>query len=376
VKRLAALAAGLVLVAGCGSDSSSSSPGAASGSAKLSAAQGLIDKYSAEPTFSPPGDPFDAAAGMKGKKIMEIPITSEIPLTQVIAKEMSAQAKRIGFPLKVWENQGKSDQWVQGMQTAIAQHYDAIDLLGIDPKLLKPQIEQARAAGIKVTSSHLAGFGWQVPSYIDGAIRLPYYEVGQILAAWAIVKTDGKANTLAIVAEDLASTADVVKGINDEFARDCPSCKLATRNVPTTQWASGVQKEVASGLQRDPNVNYLLPIYDAMTQFASAGLQVAGKANKVGMASFNGTPFALQMVADGKLDMNLGENEVWIGRAILDAAMRAAMDKPVPDDTYAKAPLLVFTKKNVANAGTPPDPAKGYGESYVAGFDKLWGLAQ
>lgn len=376
MKRLAALAAGLVLVAGCGSDSSSSSPGAASGSAKLSAAQGLIDKYSAEPTFSPPGDPFDAAAGMKGKKIMEIPITSEIPLTQVIAKEMSAQAKRIGFPLKVWENQGKSDQWVQGMQTAIAQHYDAIDLLGIDPKLLKPQIEQARAAGIKVTSSHLAGFGWQVPSYIDGAIRLPYYEVGQILAAWAIVKTDGKANTLAIVAEDLASTADVVKGINDEFARDCPSCKLATRNVPTTQWASGVQKEVASGLQRDPNVNYLLPIYDAMTQFASAGLQVAGKANKVGMASFNGTPFALQMVADGKLDMNLGENEVWIGRAILDAAMRAAMDKPVPDDTYAKAPLLVFTKKNVANAGTPPDPAKGYGESYVAGFDKLWGLAQ
>jgi ribose transport system substrate-binding protein len=259
------------------------------------------------------------------------------------------------------------------MQTAIAQHYDAIDLLGIDPKLLKPQIDKARAAGIKVTSSHLAGFGWQVPAYIDGAIRLPYYEVGQVLAAWAIVKTDGKANTLAIVAEDLASTADVVKGIKDEFARDCPSCKLTTRNVPTTQWASGVQKEVAAGLQRDPNVNYLLPIYDAMTQFAAAGLQVAGK---VGMASFNGTPFALQMVADGKLDMNLGENEVWIGRAILDAAMRAAMDKPVPNDTYAKAPLLVFTKENVANAGTPPDPAKGYGESYVAGFDKLWGLQQ
>ena len=54
--------------------------------------------------------------------------------------------------------------------------------------------------------------------------------------------------------------------------------------------------------------------------------------------------------------------------------MRAAMDEPVPDDSYAKAPLLVFTKDNVANAGTPPDPAKGYGSAYESGFDELWGL--
>lgn len=379
MKRLAILAAGACLLVGCGGDEaakpSSSGSDSASGGANVQAAQQMVDKYSAEPAFAPPGEPFDAAAGMKGKKIMEIPITSEIPLTQVISTEMSAQAKRIGFELKIWENQGSSDQWVRGMETAIAQKYDAIDLLGIDPKLLKPQIDKARAAGIKVTSSHLAGFGWEVPDYIDGAIRLPYHEVGQILAAWAIVQTEGKANTLAIVAEDLASTADVVKGIKDEFARDCPECKLTTRNVPTTQWASGVQKEVSSGLQRDPTVNYLLPIYDAMTQFAAAGLQVAGKSGTVGMASFNGTPFALEMVADGKLDMNIGENEVWIARAILDAAMRAAMDQTVPENTYEKAPLLVFTKDNVADAGTPPDPAKGYGDAYEAGFDELWGLA-
>jgi ribose transport system substrate-binding protein len=375
MRRLALVLAGTCLLAACGSDDEQSAPSAAAGGAKVEAAQALLDKYSSEPAFSPPGPAIDAVAGMKGKKVMEIPITSEIPLTQVIATEMSKQARRVGFELKVWENQGKSDQWVQGMETAIAQRYDAVDLLGIDPKLLKPQIDKARAAGVKVTSSHLAGFGWEVPDYIDGAVRLPYYEVGRLLAAWAIVQTEGKANTLAIVAEDLASTADVVKGIEDEFARDCPDCKLATRNVPTTQWASGVQKEVSSGLQRDPTVNYLLPIYDAMTQFAAAGLQVSGKSGKVGMASFNGTPFALEMVADGKLDMNIGENEVWIARAILDAAMRAAMDEPVPGNSYEKAPLLVFTKANVANAGTPPDPAKGYGDAYEAGFDELWGLS-
>ena len=154
----------------------------------------------------------------------------------------------------------------------------------------------------------------------------------------------------------------MVKGIEDEFKRDCPECKLTTRNVPTTQWANGVQKEVSTGLQRDPSVNYLLPIYDAMTQFAAAGLQVAGKAGTVEMASFNGTPFALEMVADGKLEMDLGENEVWIARAILDAAMRAAMDEPVPDDDYAKAPLLRLHQGQRRRSGNPAGPGQGLRE--------------
>jgi ribose transport system substrate-binding protein len=374
---IAALAAGALALAACGGDDhsgSSSSSSAAGGGADLQAAQQVIDKYSAEPAFNAPGPPIDAAAGMKGKKIMEIPVSSEIPIAQVLDNELVTQAKRIGFELKVWENQGKPDQWVQGMEAAIAQGYDAIDLLAIQPGVLRPQIEKARKAGIKVISSHLAGFGWTVPDYIDGALRLPYEEAGEVLAAWAIVQTKGKADVLAIQATDQLSSADMIKGMKAVFARACPDCELTARNVPTTKWASGVQKEVATGLQRDPKVNYVVPIFDAMTPFAIAGRQVAGKAATAGMASFNGTPFALELVSQGKLDMNLGENEVWIARAMLDAAMRAAMGEPVPEDTYKAAPLLVFTKDNVADAGTPPDPAKGYGDAYEAGFDQLWGV--
>jgi ribose transport system substrate-binding protein len=376
----AGMVAAAATLAACGSDSETESTAPASGgadaapAANIAASQQLLDEYSKEPAFEAPGPEFDAKAGMAGKKVMTIPVTSEIPITQVLTEEMAAQAKRIGFTYKAWQNQGKVDQWVQGIETAIAQKYDTVDLLAIDPKLLKPQIDKAREAGVKVISSHLAGFGWEVPDYIDGAVRLPYYEVGRLLGAWTIVKTDGKADAVAIVAEDLASTADVVKGMEDEFAENCSDCKLTTRNVPTTQWATGVQNEVRSGVQANPNVNAVIPIYDAMTQFALAGLQQAGKAGKVVTATFNGTPFALEMVADGKLDMNIGENEIWIARAMLDAAMRAAMDEEVPGNHYEKAPLLVFTKDNVAGAGTPPDPAKGYGDAYEAGFDALWGI--
>lgn len=368
------MAAGIVASAlalgACGGEETAAS----SSGANTERAQQLIAKYKKEPTFSPPGPAFDAAKGMKGKKIMSIGVTDQIPLVQVIESEMAAQAKRIGFAFKHWQNQGKPDQWVQGIETAIGENYDVIDLLGIDPKLVKPQIEKARAAGIKVISSHLAGFGWEIPDYIDGAVRLPYREVGRILAAYSIIQNKGDVNALAVVANDLASSEDVIAGLREEFKADCPQCKLTVTNVPSTQWTTGVQNEVSSGIQRDPKLNYLIPIYDAMTQFAVAGLAVAGKAGEIPIATFNGTPFALDLVREGKVGMNIGENLAWVARAMLDANMRAAMGEPVPDTTYDKAPLLIFTKDNVAQAGTPAKQSQGYGDAWQAGFDKLWGM--
>jgi len=60
--------------------------------------------------------------------------------------------------------------------------------------------------------------------------------------------------------------------------------------------------------------------------------------------------------------------------AMLDADMRAAAGLKVPANHYKGAPLYIFTKANVKKAGTPPDPAKGYGEAYHQGFAKLWGV--
>jgi ribose transport system substrate-binding protein len=373
VKRstiLAAIAAAALCAVGVAT-AATARPSAGTG---VDAAKALIAKYSKEPAFVAPGPAFAAKTALRGKKIMIIPVTSQIPITQVITASMAKQAKRVGFTFTNWQNQGKADQWIAGINQAIAQKYDVVDLLAIPPAVLKPQIDQARKAGVKVISSHFAGFGWQPPAYIAGAVRLPYFQVGQILAAWAVVQTNGKANVLSIVANDLVSSADVIKGMKDVFGRDCSGCKLDIVDVPTVEWANKVQGEVQSGLQRNPNVNYVLPIYDAMTSFVSAALRTSGKAGTIQQASFNGTPFVLTAVKKGDVQMDIGENEDWIARAMLDADMRAAAGLKVPKDTYKGAPLYIFTKANVAKAGTPPGPASGYGKAYGPGFDKLWGI--
>jgi ribose transport system substrate-binding protein len=310
---------------------------------------------------------------MAGKIIVSIPVSSNIPITAILESTMASVARQLGFRFVHWENQGKSDQWVQGMRYAIQQHATVIDLLAIPPGLLKPQIDEARRAGIKVVSSHFAGFGQPQVSYIDGTVLLPYRTVGQLEADWAIAHTNAHTDAVAVVANDLESTQAVVEGIKSEFANHCHGgCSVRFVNVATTNWASGVQPVVAAALQADPHLNYVIPIYDAMTQFAVAALTAARKSSQVQMDSFNGTPFALGLIAKGQLQMDIGEDEDWVARGMIDYEMRlAAHIRPPASENF---PLYIWDRGNVSRAGTPPQASEGYGTAYIRGYDRLWGL--
>ena len=120
--------------------------------------------FASLPVFVAPGPSFDAAACMKGKSILSIPVSSANPFTANIEKSMQGVAAKVGFKFTTWENQGQSSQWVQGMDTALNQKVSLIDLLaGTDPRVLVPQIAAARAGEIPVIASHYSGVE-QTPS--------------------------------------------------------------------------------------------------------------------------------------------------------------------------------------------------------------------
>ena len=108
--------------------------------ADMDAARALIAQYSAAPTFTPPGEAFDAAACMADKSIFVIPLTNANPFNQAISDGMIAAAGMVGFDLRAWETQMDPTQWIQGINTAVAEGYDLIDLQGgLPPEFLIPQ---------------------------------------------------------------------------------------------------------------------------------------------------------------------------------------------------------------------------------------------
>jgi ribose transport system substrate-binding protein len=330
-----------------------------------------IAPFAAKPVFVPPGPAFDAKACAKGKTIFSIPQSSANPFTANIEKAMQAAAAKVGLNFTVWQNQGGKTEYVQGMNTALNQKASLIDLLaGPDPRALVPQVKAAADAGIPTIASHFNGYeqSAEVAKYAAGDVPIDYFKAGSLLADWAIAKTEGKLNALIVTAPGPLSSDSTLAGIKAELAK-CPQCKFKVLEFPDS-WASKITPGVQAALLADPGVNYVVTMYDPMTQFVTPAVTITGSKAKVD--GFNGTPFAIGLVQQGKVDMDLGENLDWIGYAIVDAELRRICGlAPVADP---KIPLYVFDKSNAADAGTPPQLSQGYGDAYVEGYEKLWKL--
>ena len=334
-----------------------------------------IAAYSGLPEFVAPGEAFDARACMADKSIFTIPASSAIPFITTIATHKSALAEMLGFEHMVWENQGNPTQWIQGIEHAVNNGFDLVSLLaGADPRFFQPQVMAAQAAGLKVVTSHLTGLEQEAPAGVDAATAIDYRKAGELMADWTISRTGGAVNALVIVSTEALSTDSIVAGLTEAFDTRCPDCTYEIVNVPITDWATRIQPTVAGALQANADLNYVIPIYDSMSTFVTPAIAIAERGEDVKVVTFNGTPFVLDLIREGSVEMDIGENLDWIAHAMLDAEMRLLCGQdPISD---SKVPLRVFSAENIGEVGEPADPAMGYGDAYVQGYHDLWMIAE
>ena len=264
-------------------------------------------------------------------------------------------------------------QWAQGISTAIAESYSLIDLQGgLPPEFMAPQIGEAQAAGLKVTAT----LNWDAttqatPHFMDGAANTDYVTVGNIIAAWAMVQTEGKVNALVLGPDEITPTAPLRDAIIGYLTENCPDCKTTYINLPMNDWATQGHPAVQNAILADPTINYVLPVYGSISGFIVPAIQIAGSAAKI--VSYNGTPFVLDMMRDGDIvEMEVGESLGWVGMAGVDANMRLLCGLPAV--TQLNTPAFIFTDANVATAGNPATFNDGYGDVHIAGFQALWGI--
>jgi ribose transport system substrate-binding protein len=347
--------------------------GAASADSKMDAAKAFIAQHMSVTPFVNPGPAFDAKKCAEGKKMESLPLSTTIPYSMTTNKAMATAAAKVGLGYSTWENQLKVDQWIAGINNAIGQKDTLINLWsGINPDVLRPQIAEAHKAGIKVVSTDTYDVTQTPSSAVDNAARSNHTLAAKLMANWAYVRTGGKPDVIIVGSDEITATKPMVKAIKDTLKALCPECKAQYLNVPAPEWGTKIQPGVQAMLIADPGVNFVLPIYDSMAQFVIPALRLTNRLGSVKIAGGDGTPFVLDLVRTGQVDMDVGSSLGWIGYAGLDAALRVMCGlAPVHD---LNTPFVVFDKTNVARAGIPATYDKGYGDAYIAAFDKLWGL--
>ena len=376
-----AFAFALMACGGSSGGGSSTSPSASSSASgdqaanQATAAQayaGMTDV----PTFKAPGPAFDAKKAMSGKGILSIPGSGTDPFYVQVETGMKDAAQAVGYKFTTYMNQGQLTQYQQGFQQAINSKASLVDLLaGPDPHALKPQIDQAQSAGLKVVSSHLTGFQQTVP-YVNNNLPQDYGKAGQILADW-IIAHSWNTHCLVLVADEIVSTSNVEAGFKDEAAKLDPGLQYKFVNVPVPDWGTKIQPIVQSAIVADPKLTYVAAIYDNMLTGCVPAVTATNSADRVKLIGFNASPGIVDMVREGKVEMDFGDMLNWAGWAIADAEMRIIAGQPVPQNgavgQYLNNPFRMWIESNASEMGVPAQYTKGYGD-YQSQYKKLWGL--
>jgi len=250
-------------------------------------------------------------------------------------------------------------------------------VLGVRPRLVRgggtlPIVPALAAKGIPTIVAHLYDEHQPSAPNVGAVVNIPYNVAGQLIADHAIVDTNGKTDALVVTINQVKSTVPMVAGVKAEFAKYCQGCKLSFTDVTIADIATKIQPNVQGALTADPNINYVICLYDsAEAPFAEAAIRAAGRVGKVKISTFNGTPTVLKDVKSGAIvTMDVGENLEWIGYAIVDQSMRIMGGLPTVKSEHV--PVRVFDKSNIAQAGS--SFTSGWGNSYIGGYQKLWGL--
>ena len=188
-------------------------------------------------------------------------------------------------------------------------------------------------------SSHLSGLEQDVPN-VDYNLPIDYNKAGRLLADW-VITNDTTAHVLVIVSDEIVSTASMKDGISSEFdTYGGPDIEYDFVNVPIPEWGTKIKPAVQSAIVADPDLTYVVCIYDSMSQFVTPAIDATNSADQVKVIGFNGTPFVVDLVREGKVEMDIGDSLNWAGMAIADAEMRLIGDMGLVDEHQHPVPAL------------------------------------
>jgi ABC-type sugar transport system substrate-binding protein len=383
-----------VALAACGSSSSSSSSGGSSGGAGASSSSGtgttssgssgvaeakkLVTQEEQPPAFKGPTSKVDISKA-KGKTVYYVSLTEEIPALHEWGVVFAQQLAAAGVTTQKCDAKGSPDGITTCLQQALAAKPDMIVAQALDTKFIASYIARAKAAGIKFVTAQTGTPGIPTISGDDAEVTFDYPQVGRTLADWFVADsgcTQGGPQIITSTSSRQPSAAEV-GGIQSEVNRLCPSLSVpSVQNVLIPDWPTSLATTTRSLLNQNPNLKYLLPLYDGMTIYmvpAINGVLRAKSTTKV--ASFNATPVVIQneLAKPSPLAADVGGPNQWYGVALADQVLRVlAGQAPVASESV---PLRLFTRDNVGTIDPKKDESTWYGSvNPICEYHKLWGL--
>jgi ribose transport system substrate-binding protein len=373
---MASVGVAALIAAGCGSVNSSGDP---AGSAQaMPARKGVeqarlrVEEARTLPQFPRLGPPLDVSQ-MKGKRVFRISYADAVPYMALVGQGVTQAAEAAGASVTQFDAKAQLSEAARGIERAASQRYNAIIIDNFSGDQLSNSISHARQAGAKVViNNERAGSMPPLNPQVAGTEGFQYARTARLEADWAIQDSNGKADVLVIGAAGVPGSDIMLEAMKQEFPALCPACKVTYTNVAVADWATQLPTVTSTQLNRDPSINYIIPIWDGMVFDVAPGVRNAGAAHRVKIVTSNGTPAIMEMLKQRDIvAADISDPMQWLGWAAFDQAMRVLQGKSPIDE---RIPSRLFDSTNIDQIDIAAGVPAWYRNVYVHGFRRLWGL--
>jgi ABC-type sugar transport system substrate-binding protein len=330
--RVAGIAVAAVIpmvLAACssGSSSSSSSPATGSGSAPSTATS-------------------SAAAAAKSYNVELVVGTKSDDFYVTMECGAMAEAKTLGVNLTVT---GPADfsapEQAPILNAVAASKPDALIVAPTDTKALNPELTRIANEGVKVV-------------FVDTTTTDPSVAVSHItsdntgggkLAADSLGAQIGGKGTVAIINVNpgISTTDARIAGFTAEMKAKYPNI-----TVLGTQYDNDSSATAASQVEADitahPNLSGVFATNVLSAQGAATGIQHAGAAGKVKVATFDAEPQQITALKSNTIQLAIAQSPYLEGQDGVEQAVNALSGKPV--SANIGTPLVAITQQNVNSA--------------------------
>ncbi len=267
-----------------------------------------------------------------GKKVAWI--SCELPSCPEVGEDWPLIAKTLGWELKVINV--KSFEPAPGIQQALDWGANYIAISGSPIALYQAQFDAGIAKGVKFTSAYTT----DAPQGVDGGIEgllttvgdASYVEMAmKAFASWIIADSNAEAKVVLVNIRDFPVLVALENAQKAALAAGCAKCTFDVIPVTIEDLGGGkVPQAVASYLQENTDVNYVLFAFGGLPTGVSAALKTAGITD-VKLVGGDFSAPNLQEVIDGT-------NSAWTSNPKAEAAwiMAHAMVLDSLGDTYTE----------------------------------------
>ena len=366
--------AAVVALAACGGSSDSSGGGNPNASGVVEAGK-LVDAAKLPVKFTAPGPSFDAKAA-QGKSVCVIAQALSLEFTQSIINGVKEALGSAGVQVVLFDDKADISQTARLLTQCTALHPAAI-VIAERSDLLQAPLRDVKAAGIPVITQFETDP--QLPDQAEmdlgvvAQVTFCYSCAGKLISDFAIHDGAGNVNAVSYWSPDDGVGKYEIGGIESEQKRLCPECQTEFKDVLIAQWAKQIPTMTQTDLRANPNLNWMLPVYDGMTQFMLPGIHAANAQDKVKIATFNADKSAMHSMASGDVIVaDIGSPLKWFGYAVADQTLRVITGNPAVADEHV--PLRLFDRSNLPDLSA--DESTWYGPNFQADYSKLWQLSQ